>query len=158
MDLTLHKDGAAGEAQQASFLPAKAFQGAKPGYAFKLGDRGLGYYLDAGGRGSGAGAAKTGPSGFMPAARFEGARPGYVFKLGRLGLGYYADTYDLWMAGARGGGGGRLGTSGGPQHRVPTASKRVASEGALMGRLGTGRKREEVKMFGRVGGKMLGLS
>jgi tetratricopeptide (TPR) repeat protein len=29
-----------------SFEPASSFQGAKPGYVFKTGDRGLGYYLD----------------------------------------------------------------------------------------------------------------
>uniref|UniRef100_A0A7S1S563 Uncharacterized protein n=1 Tax=Alexandrium catenella TaxID=2925 RepID=A0A7S1S563_ALECA len=158
MDFGQHQDRGAGDAQ-APFVAAQAFKGAKPGYVFKLGDRGVGYYLDAGARGSGAGAPTAGPSGFTPAAAFEGARPGYVFKLGRLGLGYYADTYSLWMASAaKGGAASRLGTSCGAQHRLNTASKRVASEGALMGRLGTGRKRDEAKMFARAGGKLLGLS
>lgn len=30
-----------------SFVPAKRFSGAKPGYYFSLGSQGLGYYLDA---------------------------------------------------------------------------------------------------------------
>merc|ERR1719240_102988 len=29
-----------------AFLPAKGFEGAKPGYVFKKGGRGLGYYRD----------------------------------------------------------------------------------------------------------------
>mmetsp|Transcript_30143 Transcript_30143/g.86313 ORF Transcript_30143/g.86313 Transcript_30143/m.86313 type:complete len:156 (+) Transcript_30143:56-523(+) len=155
MESSLPKDGAAGEAQ-AQFMPAQAFKGAKPGYVFKLGDRGLGYYLDTGRRASGAGAVKTGPSGFEPAAEFQGARPGYVFKLGRLGLGYYADTYDLWMASSAPPGGRGLTTANGLKQRLPSAATRVASEGAL--RLGTGRKPQEAKMFARAGGKMLGLS
>uniref|UniRef100_A0A7S4UAQ2 Uncharacterized protein n=1 Tax=Alexandrium monilatum TaxID=311494 RepID=A0A7S4UAQ2_9DINO len=155
MDLSYHKGSVTGGGQ-APFIPAQAFQGGKPGYVFKLGDKGLGYYVDAGGRVGGALAGKTGPSGFQPASKFEGARPGYVFKLGRLGLGYYADTYDLWMASAKTGGRG-LTSSAGLGQRLSTASKRGASEGALIGRLGTGRKREEAKTFARAGGKMLGL-
>eukprot|EP00946_MAST-07B_sp_MAST-7B-sp1_P004944 g4944.t1 len=37
-----------------SFLPSPSFAGARPGYAFKSGEHGVGYYLD-GGRGAGSG-------------------------------------------------------------------------------------------------------
>ena len=37
-----------------SVLPSPSFAGARPGYAFKSGEHGVGYYLD-GGRGAGSG-------------------------------------------------------------------------------------------------------
>ena len=40
------KVAAAEKAGKPLFVPSASFAGAKPGYAFKSGDRGLGYYLD----------------------------------------------------------------------------------------------------------------
>ena len=56
--------------EQAEFQPAKRFSGAKPGFVFKKGARGLGYYLDRppkvtwkGGGGGGAVGSGTGSGG-----------------------------------------------------------------------------------------------
>mmetsp|Transcript_86871 Transcript_86871/g.246280 ORF Transcript_86871/g.246280 Transcript_86871/m.246280 type:complete len:153 (+) Transcript_86871:62-520(+) len=147
-------------AESAPFVAAPAFGGARPGYAFKKGNQGLGYYLDARhglgreGKQSGSPAA-AGAKGFSPASSFEGARPGYVFKLGRLGLGYYADTYDVWMASSR---------CAAPRMRPTPSGKRAASESALARAGGPGQGRREQgsreaggHLFARAGGKMLGL-
>lgn len=102
-----------------AFQKADSFQGARPGFAFKVGKQGLGYYSDRlemekaraagipiGGDsedrlGSPAGSPRGSPGGdsqgmpppaFEKCERFEGARPGCVFKKGDKGLGYYADT------------------------------------------------------------------
>jgi len=95
-----------------NFQPASAFGGARPGFVFKLGWQGLGYYADKleqrklGGSptrsssearlGGGAAASEDAPAkqDFLPASKFLGAKPGYAFKTGRLGLGYYLDQYE----------------------------------------------------------------
>jgi hypothetical protein len=108
-------------AAAAAFVAAKAFGGAKPGYYFRKGAKGLGYYLDAN-----ANARKTNETAkkekkssvfsvpreqaeFQPAKRFSGAKPGFVFKKGARGLGYYLDRPPkvTWKGG--GGGGARRG-------------------------------------------------
>ena len=118
-----------------AFIAAKTFAGAKPGYYFRKGSKGLGYYVDAA---SPAGK-KTAVRGdaiekkrtprdakekkssvfsvrepreraeFRPAKRFAGAEPGYAFKKGARGLGYYLDRPPkvTWKGG--GGGGARRG-------------------------------------------------
>mmetsp|Transcript_50038 Transcript_50038/g.126117 ORF Transcript_50038/g.126117 Transcript_50038/m.126117 type:complete len:191 (-) Transcript_50038:138-710(-) len=91
-----------------AFQPASAFGGARPGFVFKLGRQGLGYYpdkLEQRKVGStptrSSSEARLDRSGdmpqpdFMPASRFLGAKPGYAFKLGKSGLGYYIDRYEL---------------------------------------------------------------
>jgi ATP-dependent RNA helicase DDX5/DBP2 len=114
-----------------AFVAAKRFAGAKPGYYFRKGSKGLGYYVDAA---SPAGK-KTAVRGdaiertpreakekkssvfsvpreraeFRPAKKFAGAEPGYAFKKGARGLGYYLDRPPkvTWKGG--GGGGARRG-------------------------------------------------
>lgn len=57
------KEGAAKPAAGDDFIAAASFEGAKPGFAFKLGKHGLGYYADplgSGGGGSPAGSAAAG--------------------------------------------------------------------------------------------------
>ena len=118
-----------------AFIAAKTFAGAKPGYYFRKGSKGLGYYVDVA---SPAGK-KTAVRGdaiekkrtprdakekkssvfsvrepreraeFRPAKRFAGAEPGYAFKKGARGLGYYLDRPPkvTWKGGV--GGGARTG-------------------------------------------------
>ena len=114
-----------------AFVAAKTFAGAKPGYYFRKGSKGLGYYVDVA---SPAGK-KTAVRGdaiekkrtprdakekkssvfsvrepreraeFRPAKRFAGAEPGYAFKKGGRGLGYYLDRPPkvTWKGGVGGG-------------------------------------------------------
>ena len=72
------------------FSAAKAFEGARPGYVFKMDKLGLGYYLD---KSYAVAEPDANTLGFIAAKAFEGARPGYVFKMDKLGLGYYLDKY-----------------------------------------------------------------
>ena len=60
------------------FIAAEEFVGSKPGYVFKNGFRGLGYYIDYVG---------LSYEQFVPSAKFTGSREGYVFKMGPAGLG-----------------------------------------------------------------------
>ena len=61
----------------AHFMVSPTFTGAKAGYTFKMGPRGLGYYGSDG-------------SGFIASASFTGVKPGYVFaEIGPEGIGYY---------------------------------------------------------------------
>ena len=66
------------------FSAAKAFEGARPGYIFKMDKLGLGYYLD---KSSVVPEPVANTPGFIAAKAFEGARSGYVFKMDKLGLG-----------------------------------------------------------------------
>lgn len=98
-----------GPEETGEFDPAPRFAGVRPGFVFKLGRQGLGYYGDrleqqrhgiAGGcGGSGAEQEEPGaddmPPPFQRAPRFQGARPGCVFKKGSEGLGYYADRLEM---------------------------------------------------------------
>eukprot|EP00445_Apocalathium_hangoei_P005237 CAMPEP_0203863546 /NCGR_PEP_ID=MMETSP0359-20131031/14232_1 /ASSEMBLY_ACC=CAM_ASM_000338 /TAXON_ID=268821 /ORGANISM="Scrippsiella Hangoei, Strain SHTV-5" /LENGTH=164 /DNA_ID=CAMNT_0050781113 /DNA_START=67 /DNA_END=561 /DNA_ORIENTATION=+ len=91
-----------------AFQPSAKFAGARPGYAFKLGRNGLGYYADKMQLGKleappaqQRAADESQHEPFVPAPRFAGAQPGYVFKLGKAGLGYYVDTYDPRKIGER---------------------------------------------------------
>lgn len=70
------------------FQDAETWRGVKPGYVFKLGDYGIGYYRDVK---MGVHAVMTGVEEFHSSKRFTGEWPGYVFKMGHLGLGYYLD-------------------------------------------------------------------
>ena len=85
-------------AAAAAFLPAKAFAGAKPGYYFRKGAKGLGYYVDRAAtphrkRPSVFDAPKSAArEAFVPAKKFAGAKAGYAFKKGARGLGYYLDA------------------------------------------------------------------
>jgi hypothetical protein len=107
-------------AAAAAFVAAKAFGGAKPGYYFRKGAKGLGYYLDANAPARKTETAKKEKKSsvfsvpreqaeFQPAKRFSGAKPGFVFKKGARGLGYYLDRPPkvTWKGG--GGGGARRG-------------------------------------------------
>ena len=106
-------------ASAAAFVAAKAFGGAKPGYYFRKGAKGLGYYLDANAPARKTETSKEKKSSvfsvpreqaeFQPAKRFSGAKPGFVFKKGARGLGYYLDRPPkvTWKGG--GGGGARRG-------------------------------------------------
>jgi ATP-dependent RNA helicase DDX5/DBP2 len=107
-------------AAAAAFVAAKAFGGAKPGYYFRKGAKGLGYYLDANANARKTETAKKEKKSsvfsvpreqaeFQPAKRFSGAKPGFVFKKGARGLGYYLDRPPkvTWKGG--GGGGARRG-------------------------------------------------
>lgn len=62
------RDGGALAAAAGDFNPATSFDGARPGYAFKLGDVGLGYYLDAGSS-SGSTGGKVAPAGEQQQAK-----------------------------------------------------------------------------------------
>jgi ATP-dependent RNA helicase DDX5/DBP2 len=93
----------------ADFIPAKKFTGAKPGYYFRKGKQGLGYYIDKNAPKGGkqqqqqqrkaTDAAKKSSvfsiprelADFQGAKKFAGAKKGYVFKKGPKGLGYYLD-------------------------------------------------------------------
>jgi len=77
--------------QSQAFLPAKSFQGARPGYVFKKGAQGIGYYVDGQAKAVADKKGKDQSPAFMPAKSFQGARPGYAFKKGAQGLGYYLD-------------------------------------------------------------------
>jgi len=72
------------------FQDADSWEGVKPGYHFKLGEHGLGYYRDVY---NGVFAIMTGIQEFFPASRFQGEWVGHVFKKGHCGLGYYVDTF-----------------------------------------------------------------
>jgi hypothetical protein len=88
------------------FDPAKAFGGAKPGWIFKTGGHGLGYYREAAagkpqqpqftaqqyGQYGGGGGQYDAIDGFHPAKAFGGAKPGWIFKTGGHGLGYYREA------------------------------------------------------------------
>ena len=116
------------------FVAAKKFAGAKHGYYFKKGAKGLGYYLDTnapkkkGVKGVARAQApvdkknsvfsipreekqapKTQLVDFLASKKFAGAKPGFVFKKGQKGLGYYLDRPPVvtWKGGGGGGGGGR---------------------------------------------------
>ena len=92
------------ETPAAEFIASKKFTGAKPGYYFKKGPKGVGYYVDknaprskkakaapAGGGGK-AGTEKAAPAAeFIASKKFAGAKPGYYFKKGPKGVGYYVD-------------------------------------------------------------------
>jgi len=71
-----------------AFQDSDVWAGAKPGYAFKKGEYGLGYYRD---YYNGTFGVMAGFQEFFPSPTFEGAWPGHVFKKGHLGLGYYVD-------------------------------------------------------------------
>jgi len=103
----------------ALFQAAEYFQGARPGWSFKNGAFGLGYYKNQQDPASSSTfspekapsplesrlqqrlderEAETAPTArqdsgalFEAADRFQGDRPGYHFKLGSFGLGYYKD-------------------------------------------------------------------
>jgi hypothetical protein len=62
-----------------TFIEAEEFGESKPGYIFKMGTHGLGYYIDTVGN-------FDGPS-FIASPSFTGSRPGYVFKMGTSGVG-----------------------------------------------------------------------
>ena len=120
----------------ADFIPAKKFTGAKPGYYFRKGKQGLGFYIDKNAPKGGnkqqqqqqqqqrkaADAAKKSSvfsiprelADFQGAKKFAGAKKGYVFKKGPKGLGYYLDrppkpTFKPQAKSFGGGGGGQRG-------------------------------------------------
>lgn len=70
------------------FEDAEIFSNAKPGYVFKLGVHGLGYYRDCY---NGRYGLMTGTQEFFNSRTFQGAWEGFVYKLGPSGLGYYLD-------------------------------------------------------------------
>ena len=115
----------------ADFIPAKKFTGAKPGYYFRKGKLGLGFYIDKNAPKGGkqqqqqqqqrkaTDAAKKSSvfsiprelADFQGAKKFAGAKKGYVFKKGPKGLGYYLDrppkpTFKPQAKSFGGGGGG----------------------------------------------------
>ena len=67
------------------FQASDKFAGARAGRVFKVGDLGLGYYVDD------RKSAVSDLHGFKASDKFAGARAGRVFKMGDLGLGYYVD-------------------------------------------------------------------
>ena len=92
------------ETPAAEFIASKKFTGAKPGYYFKKGPKGVGYYVDKNaprskkakaaptGGGGKAGTEKAAPAAeFIASKKFAGAKPGYYFKKGPKGVGYYVD-------------------------------------------------------------------
>ena len=130
-------DGKAGTekaAPAAEFIASKKFAGAKPGYYFKKGPKGVGYYVDKNAPRSKKSSAAETPAkkssvfsipreqaDFQPAKKFAGAKKGFVFKKGTKGLGYYLDRPPKvthrpgsarggqrgdWAKGVGGGGGG----------------------------------------------------
>ena len=91
-------------APAAEFIASKKFTGAKPGYYFKKGPKGVGYYVDKNAPRSKKSSAAETPAkkssvfsipreqaDFQPAKKFAGAKKGFVFKKGPKGLGYYLD-------------------------------------------------------------------
>ena len=64
-----------------AFIPASSFQGLMPGYVFRSGPNGLGYYRP-----------RAGKDMFKPSLSFQGRMSGYEFRLGSNGLGYYLST------------------------------------------------------------------
>ena len=68
------------------FQASDKFAGARAGRVFKVGDLGLGYYVDD------RKSAVSDLHGFKASDKFAGARAGRVFKMGDLGLGYYVDN------------------------------------------------------------------
>ena len=67
------------------FQASDKFAGARAGRVFKVGDLGLGYYVDD------RKSAVSDLHGFKASDKFAGTRAGRVFKMGDLGLGYYVD-------------------------------------------------------------------
>ena len=122
------------ETPAAEFIASKKFAGAKPGYYFKKGPKGVGYYVDKNAPRSKKSSAAETPAkkssvfsipreqaDFQPAKKFAGAKKGFVFKKGTKGLGYYLDRPPKvthrpgsarggqrgdWAKGVGGGGGG----------------------------------------------------
>ncbi len=87
------------------FVASARFQGARAGYVFKLGPRGLGYYMDSGGGGMGGGsrahivaaaaAFTVGQHNAGPSGRGEdGGRGGYRGGRGRGGMSDELDPMD----------------------------------------------------------------
>ena len=72
-----------------TFAPADAFRGPKPGWVFKHGELGLGYYVD---EPLHAAALQIAALSFSASTQFAGPKPGWVFKTDTLGTGYYRDT------------------------------------------------------------------
>ena len=123
------------ETPAAEFIASKKFTGAKPGYYFKKGPKGVGYYVDKNAPRSKKSSAAETPAkkssvfsipreqaDFQPAKKFAGAKKGFVFKKGPKGLGYYLDRPPKvmhrpgsarggqrgdWAKGVGGGGGGK---------------------------------------------------
>ena len=123
------------ETPAAEFIASKKFAGAKPGYYFKKGPKGVGYYVDKNAPRSKKSSAAETPAkkssvfsipreqaDFQPAKKFAGAKKGFVFKKGPKGLGYYLDRPPKvmhrpgsarggqrgdWAKGVGGGGGGK---------------------------------------------------
>ena len=122
------------ETLAAEFIASKKFAGAKPGYYFRKGTKGVGYYVDKNAPRSKKSSAAETPAkkssvfsvpreqaDFQPAKKFAGAKKGFVFKTGPKGLGYYLDRPPKvthrpgsarggqrgdWAKGVGGGGGG----------------------------------------------------
>ena len=129
------KAGTEKAAPAAEFIASKKFAGAKPGYYFKKGPKGVGYYVDKNAPRSKKSSAAETPAkkssvfsipreqaDFQPAKKFAGAKKGFVFKKGPKGLGYYLDRPPKvmhrpgsarggqrgdWAKGVGGGGGGK---------------------------------------------------
>jgi hypothetical protein len=102
-----------------AFERATSFAGARDGFVFKLGSRGLGYYRD-------VGLASTLDT-FQASLKFAGARPGFVFKMGVEGVGYYRDTPGGVRKVAEGAVGSRAAIAGGRVGGVAALSKPKAA-------------------------------
>ena len=88
-------------------MPASTFLGAVYGYAYRLGERGRGYYMDTvqlDGTSNMILSAigsddyvisgddfKLATATFLPSSKFSGSVPGCVFQMGDKGIGYYRD-------------------------------------------------------------------
>ena len=73
--------------EEIEFIESSDFNGSKPGYIYKNGDKGLGYYQDTKNKIS----KKEVETNFIPSTDFNGSKPGYIYKNGDSGLGYYKD-------------------------------------------------------------------
>jgi len=71
------------------FRAAAQYEGSVPGFVFKHGNQGMGYYWDEGY--DTYVRPRMQDEDFIAASSFSGPRQGYVFKAGELGLGYYSD-------------------------------------------------------------------
>ena len=94
-------------AASGAFVPSETFAGARPGYVFKQGPDGVGYYVDELGDEGGNVIEHVDDfvlglfdavvwipreeAEFAPSKKFAGAKRGYAFKRGPRGLGYYKD-------------------------------------------------------------------
>lgn len=92
-------DMAMGPINKPEFIQANEFQGQKTGYAFKVGDKGSGYYLNARAGPSQQPAqqqqySQYGPNriDFISAPVFQGVRAGYRYTTGPKGTGYYLES------------------------------------------------------------------